>query len=107
MRLVVERHGVGGWLPVGVVRPGEQPGSVSDLMSGGRQMLLFLCDEVGAMVSRSPVIAHEALVPGSDVVLCAPGLKILAMLREPGDYYEKWVRMDSGFDTLVRWTWRP
>jgi hypothetical protein len=104
--LRVEIYAGGTWHEAGLVRPGDQPGSMSDNCLGEvpprRDVLMFRCLGVeGSVVTRS--ITSADWCTGKDRVVAAAGEELLARLGA-GESFERTVWLDSGRSFLVRWT---
>lgn len=112
MSLIVELQVGGSWRRVGVIRPGDPGGSMSDNVpqdgasseGGGavrRDVLHFFCDEGGSRVMRSKG-GVDVATPEWRATF-TEGLELVKALA-PGQSWERMVTLDSGLRAVVRYT---
>jgi len=103
--LRVEMYAGGKWSEAGLLKPGDQPGSLSDSSIGEtparRDVLIFRCLGDRSRVTRSA--GGVDLCTGPDRHVATVAEEMLADLQ-PGQSFEKTVWLDSGRSFLVRWT---
>jgi hypothetical protein len=101
----VRPAGGDGWVTLGILIPEDPEGSISSMTGdGGRDILLFRCEGVRSVVSRS--VGGLDFTDGPDrIVVPLGGREILADLGA-GQSYERDVTSDALREYRARWTHR-
>lgn len=82
----------GQWRKLGEIRPGDPPGSISDISSGRREVYIFGCSGDGATISRS-LGGLDTADPQVRAVHTV-GTEVVRRIG-PGESYEMTVQTDA------------
>lgn len=83
------------WVKAGEVKPGDQPGSISDNIQQGRQVYLFSCkkDDSGSIIYRSKLGVDVDLSNTARLVSNLTGFETVKELSK-GESFEMSVKTD-------------
>jgi hypothetical protein len=103
VKLLVEIGREGRWAPIGELRQGDEPGSMSNVVTGRREIIAFRCEGTHSVIERSKGGVDFEL-NGSLRMVSSLGFDELARL-EPRETYECDVQTDSmGTPARLRFT---